>query len=226
MEQLTPFEKKRIARETRARRFIAEKLPVALAPGLPAIKLHLAVPHSGVWQLAPDGVPPYWAWCWPGGLALAVHLRAHPELVSGRSVFDLGTGSGLVAIAAAMAGAHETAGCDIDVNGLVAVGLNAALNAVTIKTVLADPLDGPAPMVEVILVGDLFYDFALAQRVIAFLDTCLDAGVEIYIGDIGREHLPEERLRALAAYPLVDFAEPATAKPRLAQVWRYIGASG
>ncbi len=192
-------------------------------PGLPDIRLHLAVPQSGVWKLARDGVPPYWAWCWPGGLVLAMHIMTNPRIVSGRTVLDLGTGSGLVAIAAAMSGANRVLACDTDPNAIVAARLSAALNSVSIQTSLADLLDGPVPAQEIILVGDLFYKAALARRVVAFLDRCLSEKRQIYVGDIGREHLPRDRMQSIGTYPLVDFGEPATAEPRPAQAWRYIG---
>ena len=192
-------------------------------PGLPDMRLHLAVPQSGVWKLARDGVPPYWAWCWPGGLVLARHIMANPGIVAGQTVLDLGTGSGLLAIAAALSGARHTLASDTDANAIAAVELNAALNSVTVQTRHADLLDGPAPEAEIVLVGDLFYERALADRVVAFLDRALAANRRIYVGDIGREHLPRDHMQALASYPLVDFGEPATAEPRRAQVWRYIG---
>lgn len=211
------------ALEMDAARFITQNLPVAPVPDLPGLRLHLAVPQSGVWTVAQDGVPPYWAWCWPGGLVLARHIMANPGLVSGRTVLDLGAGSGLLAIAAALSGAKGVAACDTDANAIAVISLNAALNAVAVKTIAADLLDGPAPEAEIILVGDLFYERELAARVVAFLNRCLEAGREIYVGDIGRQHLPRDRMRSVGSYPLRDFGEPATAEPRLAQAWRYIG---
>ena len=181
------------------------------------------MPQSRVWKLAKNGVPPYWAWCWPGGSVLTRHIMANPEIVAGRTVLDLGTGSGLVAIAAALGGASQIVACDTDANAIAAVGLNAALNSVSIETRLADLLDGPVPEAEIILVGDLFYESALAERVIAFLDRCLGADREIYVGDIGREHLPRDLMQIIGSYPLVDFGEPATAQPRPAHAWRYVG---
>lgn len=201
--------------------FIAANLPIRPVPDLPHIRLHTATPTSGVWRLAADGVPPYWAWPWPGGLALARHLHAHPALVAGKSVLDLGAGSGLLAIAAALSGASSVTAADPDPNAIAALTLNAALNAAAITPLAADILDSPAPAAETILVGDLFYEPALARRVAAFLDRCLAAGAEIYVGDIGRDPLPRDRLTPLAAYDLRDFGEPATAAPRPAHAYRY-----
>ncbi|WMT91422.1 50S ribosomal protein L11 methyltransferase [Pelagibacterium sp. H642] len=201
--------------------FITANLPATPVPGLPHIRLHTATPTSGVWRLAADGVPPYWAWPWPGGLALAHHLAAHPELVAGKSVLDLGTGSGLLAIAAALAGASSITAADPDFNAIANLKLNATLNTVTIAALQADILDGSPPDTEVILVGDLFYDPALALRVTAFLDCCLAAGAEVYVGDIGRDLLPRNRLIPLGFYPLLDFGEPPTATPRPACAYRF-----
>lgn len=192
-------------------------------PGIPHIRLHLAVPQSGVWKLARDGVPPYWAWCWPGGLVLARHIMANPRIVSGRTVLDLGTGSGLVAIAAALSGARRVLACDTDPNAIAALHLNAALNSVAVDARNTDLLDGPAPEAEIILVGDLFYERELAARVGAFLDRCHGANCQVYVGDIGREHLPRDRMRPIGTYPMIDFGEPPTAEPRRARAWRYIG---
>lgn len=201
--------------------FIAANLPVRPVPDLPHIRLHTAVPESGVWRLAEGGTPPYWAWPWPGGLALAHHLHAHPELVSGKTVLDLGTGSGLVAIAAALAGAKAVTACDPDPAAIAAVTLNASLNGVPIVAQAGDPLDGPPPEAEIILVGDLFYAADLARRVTAYLDRCVGAGRTVYVGDIGRAHLPHNRLTSLARYPLADFGEPATGALHLARVCQY-----
>lgn len=200
---------------------IAERLPVSAVPGLPHIRLHLAGPQSGVWRLAQGDLPPYWAWCWPGGLALAHHIAAHPECVKGERVLDLGTGSGLVAIAAALAGAASVAACDADETAIVAAGLNAAINDVAITMAVDDPLDGPPPDVDLIMAGDLFYDADLARRVIAFLDRGAANGIACLIGDIGREHLPRERLEPVAAYPLRDFGETPSAPQRETWVYRF-----
>lgn len=201
--------------------FIAAHLPARPVPDLPHIKLHTAVPQSGVWRLAENGEPPYWAWPWPGGLALAHHLHAHPELVFGKAVLDLGTGSGLIAIAAALAGAKSVTAFDPDPAAIAAVTLNAALNAVSIAAHADDPLDGLPPEAEIILVGDLFYAADLARRVTAYLDRCVRAGHSVYVGDIGRDYLPLDRLTPLASYPLADFGEPATGSLRHAKVYRY-----
>lgn len=203
--------------------FIRANLPVTPVPGLADIRLHLAVPASRLSRLIGEAAePPYWAYVWAGGLVLARHLAAMPEAVAGRRVLDLGSGSGLVAIAAARAGAREVEAAETDPHGLAAIGVNAALNRVEVSTVAADLLDGPAPEVELILVGDLFYAAGLARRVGAFLDRCRDAGVSVLVGDIGRADLPHERLRLTNEYAVPDFGDGAQSLLKPSGVYEWI----
>ncbi|WP_245944842.1 class I SAM-dependent methyltransferase [Pelagibacterium lacus] len=199
--------------------FIRRNLPVRPVPGLPHIRLHTATASSGVWRLGGEGAP-YWPWCWGGGLALAHHLAACPQEVRGRRVLDLGSGSGLVAIAAAMAGAGEVRAVDTDPRALAAIGLNAGLNGVAIAAVAGDLLSGPPPDADLILVGDLFYEPELARLVLAWLDLCRAAGLEVMVGDIGRADLPLARLAAVAAYPVHDFGQPPGVPGSIGTVYR------
>jgi predicted nicotinamide N-methyase len=148
---------------------------------------------------------PYWAYEWGGGLALARHILNHPDIVAGRTVLDLGAGSGIVGIAAAKSGAKHVIAADIDRYALTAIGLNAAANGVTISTFFGDLTSGSPPDVDVVLVGDLFYEAGLAQRVITFLDRCLASNIVILVGDPWRTFLPRIRLQLLAEYPGTDF---------------------
>lgn len=186
--------------------FIEQNLPLKAVPSLPEIRLHTAHPGSELRRLKGDAAP-YWAYPWAGGTALARHVLDHPEIVAGRDVLDLGAGSGLVAIAAAKAGARNVLAAEIDRNALAALELNLAANAVSATLLDADILAGKAPPVDVVLVGDLFYEKALAARVTAFLDRCVAAGLAVLVGDVGRDHLPLSRLREVAAYPVADFGD-------------------
>ena len=190
----------------RSRAFIAANLPLKPAPGLPKIMIHTATQASGLRRLV-AGRNPYWAWCWAGGLALACHVLAHPQLVAGRRVLDLGAGSGLVAIAAARAGAAHVLAVDNDADAVAAAEANAAANAVAIECLHADLLDGPPPAVDVVLVGDLFYDRAVAARATDFLERCGESGARILVGDPGRAFLPLGRLGRIADYPARDFGD-------------------
>lgn len=152
---------------------------------------------------------PYWAHHWGGGIALARYILDHPETVAGRDALDLGAGSGIVGIAAARAGARQVISADIDQYAVAAARLNAAANDVRISTVLGDVTGGPPPAVDVVLVGDLFYEQRLAEEITAFLDRCLGAGMQVLIGDPWRAFLPVSRLRLLAEYPGPDFGNEA-----------------
>lgn len=191
--------------------FIRENMRLAPVPGLPGIRLYAAHPASGLRRLAGpddrDPPPPYWAYPWAGGMALARHVLDRPETVAGRRVLDLGSGSGLVAIAAAKAGAREVTAAETDPNGIAALLLNAEANGVVLAVVADDLLSGAAPSAELVMVGDLFYERKLAARVTAFLDRCVLAGIDVLVGDPGRAPLPRSRLRPIAEYAAPDFGD-------------------
>jgi predicted nicotinamide N-methyase len=191
--------------------FIRERLPLEAVPGVPEIRLHRAGPRSGLMRLAdadPDFGSPYWTRTWGGGLALARHVLDHPDTVAGKRVLDLGAGSGLVAIAAALAGAREVKAVDVDPYALTATRLNAAANGVAVEAILGDLTVDEPPNVDLMLVGDLFYDPDLATRVEPFLRRCLGGGIAVMIGDPWRAPLPADRLRVVAEYPVADYGDP------------------
>ncbi|MGG7539255.1 class I SAM-dependent methyltransferase [Rhizobium sp. 12,4] len=194
--------------------FVKANLPISAVPSIPEILLHTAGPASGLWRLAGRGEanpPPYWAYPWAGGAVLARYLLDRPEIVAGRRVLDLGAGSGLVAIAAAKAGAAMVTAVDVDANAIAAIGLNAAINDVTISAVAADILDGPPPeAADLIVVGDLFYDPSLALRVMAFLRLCRASGIEVLVGDPERAYLPDRELRRISTQAVADFGAAAS----------------
>jgi predicted nicotinamide N-methyase len=188
--------------------FIKAYLPISPVPSIPEIRLHTAGPASGLWRLAGrrEADPaPYWAYPWAGGAVLARYLLDRPEIVVGLRVLDLGAGSGLVAIAAAKAGAATVTAVDIDANAIAAIGLNAAINGVDIIARAADIIEDPPPEIDLLVVGDLFYDPALALRVMAFLRRCQASGIEVLIGDPERAHLPQGELSRIATHAVADF---------------------
>lgn len=186
--------------------FIRAHLRLAPLPALPDIALYAAHPGSRLSLLA--GAAPYWAYGWAGGLALARHFRAHPELVADRRLLDLGAGSGLVGIVAARLGAQVSA-AEIDPYGRAAIGLNAAANGVSIALAAID-IGGPAPEgFDLVAAGDVFYDAAVAGRMLPFLRRCQAAGIDVLIGDPERRDLPVAELTRLASYAVGDVGDKA-----------------
>ena len=189
-----------------ARAFVQRHTRLRPVPYLEELRHHLADDVYALWhdvQLEtddPDAALPYWAFAWGGGLAIGRYLREHPELVAGRRVFDLASGSGLCAIAAMRAGATAAAGNDMDPFALAAMRLNARANDCRIDVVGRDVLDEPPPDTDLILAGDCWYESGLAQRVLPWLQRARDAGIEVLVGDPRRAYLPVEDLVELAAY--------------------------
>jgi predicted nicotinamide N-methyase len=204
------------------RETLSARLSLATPALLPELRLHRAGPQSGVSQLASGARAPYWAYPWAGGLALARYLIDHPETVAEKRVLDLGAGGGLVAIAAMTAGAREALAIDVDPDAIDAIALNAEANAVAVAALCGDPLDGPPPDVDLVLVGDLFYEAGLAARATAFLDRCRLAGVGALIGDPWRAHLPRARLDPLAEYRLADFGDAPDAATTASAVFAFV----
>lgn len=153
---------------------------------------------------------------------MARHVLDHPEVVAGKRVLDLGAGSGLVAIAAALAGAEAVKAADIDPYAVAATRLNAAANGVAVEAVHGDLTTGGPPAVELMLVGDLFYDPDLAARVLIYLERCVTVRTAVLIGDPWRAHLPKEHLKIVAEYPVVDFGDSHGAA-RAAAVLEFVG---
>lgn len=210
----------------RARRFIARNTRLAPVPSVPEIRIHSAHEATGLWRIAEgnDPPPPYWAFPWAGGLALARHVLDHPSIVAGRRVLDLGAGSGLVAIAAMQAGARSAVAADVDRYAAAAIPLNAAANGVLVEVIHRDiTAEGPPP-VDIVLVGDLFYEAALADRVTRFLDACVVAGLPVLVGDPRRAYLPANRLRAIAEYAVPDVGDVEGQKPRSSAVFEFLTA--
>lgn len=203
--------------------FIRAQLPLAAPPIVPEIRLHLARPASGVARLvSATGGPPYWAYCWAGGLALARHLLDHPTTVAGLRILDLGSGAGIVAIAAALAGARQVIAADVDQNAITAIGLNAEANGVGVTTLHGDLTAEAPPRVDLVCVGDLFYEKNIADRVVAFLDRCAAAGIPALVGDPGRAHLPLSRLRFIKGYEVPDFGDVGTAGRSPSAVYAFL----
>jgi predicted nicotinamide N-methyase len=178
------------------------------APIVPEVTLLLADDIHRTWSRTDEEAPPFWAFAWAGGQALARHVLDHPELVAGRRVLDLASGSGIVGIAAARAGASAVVASDSDARARVAAARNAALNDVTLD-VVGDLLAGDEAEldVDVVLAGDVFYEQPMARLMLEFLDEATGVGIEVYVGDPGREYLPRRRVTALATYDVPGTAD-------------------
>ncbi|MFI5258349.1 MAG: class I SAM-dependent methyltransferase [Candidatus Limnocylindrales bacterium] len=189
-----------------SRAFVLRRTNLRPVPGLEEIRLHLADDVLTLWRAVqiethdPDAALPYWAFAWAGGLAIGRYLRARPEAVAGRRVFDLASGSGLCAIAAMHAGATEATGADIDAFAAAAIGLNARANGRRVAVVHRDVLEEEPPDVDVVLAGDCWYDAGLGGRVLPWLRRARDRGIDVLVGDPGRRYLPTDELVELASY--------------------------
>jgi predicted nicotinamide N-methyase len=203
--------------------------PVALVP---EIRLRQASEPIGVWQHTELAAgrknldPPFWAFAWAGGQALARYLLDHPQAVKDRHVIDIASGSGLVAIAAARAGAAAVTAYDIDPLAAAAISLNADANGVAVLAVCADVLDNDArvsPDVDVMLAADAFYERDLAGRVMRFLERGHARGADVLAGDFGRAYLPRDRLRALAAYDVPGLSVLEDTDVKRTTIWALPG---
>jgi predicted nicotinamide N-methyase len=188
------------------RAFVLRHTHLRPVPGLEEIELHLADDVLDVWGALqvvtgdPETALPYWAVAWGGGLAVGRYLGDHPGLVAGRRVFDLASGSGLCAIAAVRAGAQQVEANDIDPFAIAAIALNARANRCRIDVARRDALDEEPPDVDVILAADCWYNAELAGRVLPWLRRAEADGIDVLIGDPGRDHLPREALVEVATY--------------------------
>jgi predicted nicotinamide N-methyase len=211
-------------------------------PDVPEITLRLALETPPLWQKIEidlnlrTGFPPYWAFAWAGGIALARHVLDHPDLVAGRRVLDFAAGSGLVGIAAAKAGAAHVVANDIDPLAAVAISFNADLNNAAVAASVDDLLPADSGFdpttFDAILVADAFYAPELAARALAFLARCRAAGCTVLIGDPGRRDLPVDRLEKVGSYAITvtrdcQFfgAQPPGGQRELraANVWKFVG---
>ncbi len=208
-----------------ARRFILDNTTIAAPPHVPEISLHLAAEAHDLWhrteeELAEIGLPPpFWAFAWAGGQGLARHVLDNPELVAGKSVLDFATGSGLVAIAAAKAGARRVLAADVDPFCAAAVTLNAAQNDVSIAFDGRDLIGEQGPW-DVVLAGDVFYDPAFARRLLPWLLALSKSGTEILIGDPGRSYLPKQHLVEVEVYQVPVTRALEDSEVKRTTVWR------
>jgi predicted nicotinamide N-methyase len=206
--------------------FIRAQTRLLPVPYAPEISLHLADEATELWQKTEDELgevgmpPPFWAFAWAGGQALARHLLDRPELVAGRHVLDFASGSGLVAIAAAKASALQVEACDIDDFAVAAMALNAEANGVALAPRLEN-LIGRDEEWEVVLAGDVSYERDMAGAVTCWLEKLSRRGALVLIGDPGRAYLDRERLEPVAEYRVPVTRSLEDCEMKKSQVWKF-----
>jgi predicted nicotinamide N-methyase len=205
--------------------FIRENTRLMAPPLVPEIELHLAHEALPLWEKTEEELgtmglpPPYWAFAWAGGQALARYVLDNPHAVAGRSVLDVASGSGLLAIAARKAGAATVVASDIDPFALAAIAMNAAANDVSLGVTGAD-LIGRDDGWETILAGDVFYEKPLADRLLPWLHRLARRGAAILLGDPGRSYFPKAGPVQLATYEVPVTRALEDAEIKKTSVWR------
>lgn len=210
------------------RAFVRRHTRVRPVPGVDRIRLHLADELTPIWEMTEEelgasGVdPPFWAFAWSGGQAVARYLLEHPDEVAGRTVLDFAAGSGLAAIAAHLAGAAAALAADIDMFATTAVGLNAEVNDAGVSVTNANLLDGEPPDVDLVLAGDVCYEHAMATAVLPWLRAAAAAGSTVLLGDPGRRYLPTQGVQPLARYVVPTSPEVEEGEWRASTVYRLL----
>jgi predicted nicotinamide N-methyase len=208
--------------------FVRRNTAIATPPLVPEIRLHLATEITPIWQATEETFarsalpPPFWAFAWAGGQALARYLLDHPEVVAGRSVLDFGAGSGLVAIAAAKAGAASVLAAEIDHFAAAAIAANAVLNKVAVVVTTADVLDTCDPRWAVVTAGDVCYERPMADQVTAWLRVLSARGSLVLLGDPGRAYVPSYGMRQRARYLVPTSRELEDRDSRDGVVWEML----
>ncbi|WP_333590906.1 class I SAM-dependent methyltransferase [Brevundimonas sp.] len=205
--------------------FIAANTRLQAVPHAPEIQLWLADEITPIWRLTEEELgemglpPPFWAFAWAGGQALARWILDHPEEVAGKRVVDFACGSGLVGIAAMKAGAAGVLCADIDPFCAAAVALNAAANGVDLAFTDRDLLDAPPPPADVVCAGDVCYEKPMTDRVLAWLAQARVQGARVLIGDPGRTYFPRDGLTFLAEYQVPTTRELEDLAVKRSSVW-------
>ena len=187
--------------------FLRAHTVVACAPLVPEIALHLATEITPIWQateawLERKGVePPFWAFAWPGSVAVARLVLDRPALVAGQRVLDFAAGCGLAAIAAARAGAASVEAAEIDPLAAAAIRLNAALNGAEVSAVSEDVVGQPCRW-DRVFAGDVCYEAPMARRILPWLRGLAAAGAEVWLADPGRAYVPSRGLETVARVPV------------------------
>jgi predicted nicotinamide N-methyase len=197
-------------------------------PLIPEIRLHLASEIVPIWQMTEDELertglpPPFWAFAWAGGQALARYVLDNPDLVLGKRVLDFGSGSGLVGIAAKKAGADSVLAADIDPFAAAAINLNAEMNGVSLFITTENLIGSRGSAWDIVLIGDLCYERPLSEKIEIWIHDLAAQGVQVFLGDPGRTYLPKTGLEKIISYAVETTRELEDSDIRNTSVWRVI----
>jgi predicted nicotinamide N-methyase len=211
---------------TDRRAFIQANTKLMSPPLVPEIKLHLAEESLPIWLKTEEELdqinvpPPFWAFAWAGGQALARYILDNPTLVAGNTILDLGCGSGLTAIAPMLAGAKSALAADIDMLALASVEVNAEANSVVVSVTSENLLAFPPKLFDVTLVGDLFYERAMSDHVLGYVQAAAALGSLVLIGDPQRTYFPRGRFTQVAEYNVPVTRELEDSEIKRTAVWR------
>ncbi len=208
------------------RDFVVANTRLVAPPLTPEIRLRLADEAVPIWRKTEEELgamglpPPFWAFAWAGGQALARYALDHPALVRGKRVLDFGSGSGLVAISAALAGAAEAQASDIDAFAVAAIEANAGENGVAVAARLED-LVGADEGWDAVLAGDVSYEKEMAEAVTAWLASLARRGAAVLIGDPRRTYLALDRLETVIEYRVPVTRELEDSEIKRTGVYRF-----
>ncbi|MSP42459.1 MAG: methyltransferase [Alphaproteobacteria bacterium] len=209
--------------------FIRDHTVLTPTPLVPEISLFVATEILPIWQMTEDEMqqaglpPPFWAFAWAGGQALARYVLDNPHLVSGQRVLDFGAGSGLAGIAAMLAGASRVDAADIDPVAIIAIGLNARANNIILHAIEGDIVGQLARGWDVVLAADVCYEGPASKRIVAWLDELARGGVLVLMGDPGRTYFPKSGHEKLISYGVKTTTELEDTDLRNTSVWRVTG---
>jgi len=209
------------------RAFILANTRLQAPPHAPELQLHLADEITPIWRMTEEELgemglpPPFWAFAWAGGQALARYLLDHPQEAEGKQVLDFAAGSGIVGIAAMRAGAASVLAADVDDFCEAAVALNAQANGVAVDFTASDLLDADPPEADLLCAGDICYEKPLAERVMAWLAVAHARGTRVLIGDPGRSYFPRTGLERLAEYQVQTTRELEDMEVKRTGVWTF-----
>lgn len=218
--------------DAKHRRIIEAWTKLSQAPLVPELRLYLADELTPLWLATEADLdhhrmpPPFWAFAWPGGQALARFVLDHPDVVGGRRVLDFAAGCGVAGLAAARAGAATVHAAEIDPLAAAAIGLNAAANGLPLTVLLADPVGDACADIDLVLAGDVFYEKPMSDLVLPWLRGLAGRGVPVLFGDPGRAYLPESGRTELARYAVPTSLELEDRTVRSTGVWRLEALNG